>query len=79
MPTPAETAFAAFWAGLRPDPLPPMPATLPRDPADAWWLGATAGIRQGRRLAVADHEAGRPLLAPEPDPIEPAPEGQADG
>ncbi|MEB3276944.1 MAG: hypothetical protein VKM92_08260 [Cyanobacteriota bacterium] len=56
-----------------------MPATLPSDPADAWWLGATAGIRQGRRLAVADHEAGRPLVAPEPDPIEPEQEATSHG
>lgn len=67
----AESVEQSFWDGLRPDPLPPMPSSLPADPADAWRVGAAAGIRQGRRLAAADIAAGRPLVAPEPDPIEP--------
>lgn len=64
---PINEVFRAFWLGLLPDPLPPMPESLPADPRDAWEVGARAGIRQGRRLAGAEHEAGLPLVAPGPE------------
>jgi hypothetical protein len=64
---PINEVFKAFWRGIAPDPLPPIPEALPADPRDAWEVGARAGIRQGRRLACAEHEAGLPLVAPMPE------------
>jgi len=53
----AESCAASFRAGLRPDPLPLMPSTLPSDPVAAWRIGASAGIDQGRRLAALERTA----------------------
>lgn len=54
----------AFWAGLRPDPLPVAPGWLTPEQRSAWLLGARAGIARGRRLAAEEHAAGWPLVAP---------------
>lgn len=61
---PINDVLNAFRRGLRPDALPPVPEALPADPRDAWEVGVRLGIRQGRRLACAEHEAGLPLVAP---------------
>ena len=58
-----ESLAESLRAGWRPDPLPPMPSTLPSNPADAWWIGASAGIAQGRRLAAMEIEQGRSIRA----------------
>jgi len=67
---PINDVLKAFWLALRPDPLPPAPEWMSEVQRTAWELGARAGIRQGRRLACAEHEAGLPLVTPLPE-VEP--------
>jgi hypothetical protein len=56
-----QDMMKAFWAGLKPDPLPEPPEGLSEHDTATWRIGARAGVMLGRRLAALEIEQGQSI------------------
>ncbi len=62
-PNPMDDLTAAFWEGLKPDPLPEPPEGLSDKDRALWLSGAQQGVMLGRRLAALEIEQGQTIRA----------------